>query len=475
MVEIASLFKPLALVPTSASFGGGGVKQGGFLNSAAAAKMSAAFSSVRAIRRPGSFAEEKHSPPVASSKFASDFLLSAGKLRFGALSVSVRSPSARRRGLPSVVAVSDVVKEKKPKRSSSSSDLLITKEEGLELYEDMVLGRTFEDMCAQMYYRGKMFGFVHLYNGQEAVSTGFIKLLKQEDCVVSTYRDHVHALSKGVSARAVMSELFGKTTGCCRGQGGSMHMFSKEHNLLGGFAFIGEGIPIATGAAFTSKYRREVLKEADCDHVTVAFFGDGTCNNGQFYECLNMAALWKLPIVFVVENNLWAIGMSHLRATSDPQIWKKGPAFGMPGIHVDGMHVLKVREVAKEAIGRARRGEGPTLVECETYRFRGHSLADPDELRDPAEKARYAARDPIVALKKYIFENNLASEAELKAIDKKIDEIIEDSVDFADASPLPPRSQLLEDVFADPKGFGIGPDGRYRCEDPKFTEGTAHV
>lgn len=257
------------------------------------------------------------------------------------------------------------------------------------LYEDMVLGRAFEDMCAQMYYRGKMFGFVHLYNGQEAVSTGFIKLLKKEDSVVSTYRDHVHALSKGVPARAVMSELFGKTTGCCRGQGGSMHMFSKEHNMLGGFAFIGEGIPVATGAAFSSKYRREVLQEADCDHVTVAFFGDGTCNNGQFFECLNMAALWKLPIVFVVENNLWAIGMSHLRATSDPEIWKKGPAFGMPGVHVDGMDVLKVRDVAKEAIGRARRGEGPTLVECETYRFRGHSLADPDELRDPGENLTF--------------------------------------------------------------------------------------
>ncbi|KAJ8747183.1 hypothetical protein K2173_012407 [Erythroxylum novogranatense] len=371
-----------------------------------------------------------------------------------------------------IVSVSDVVKEKKIKSSSSP---LITKEEGLELYEDMVLGRAFEDMCAQMYYRGKMFGFVHLYNGQEAVSTGFIKLLRQDDYVVSTYRDHVHALSKGVSARAVMSELFGKTTGCCRGQGGSMHMFSKEHNVLGGFAFIGEGIPVATGAAFTSKYRREVLKEANSDQVTVAFFGDGTCNNGQFFECLNMAALWKLPIVFVVENNLWAIGMSHLRATSDPQIWKKGPAFGMPGVHVDGMDVLKIREVAKEAVGRARRGEGPTLVECETYRFRGHSLADPDELRDPAEKAHYAARDPITTLKKFMIEQSLASEAEFKAIEKKIDEIVEDAVVFADESPLPPRSQLLENVFADPKGFGIGPDGRYRCEDPKFTQGTAHV
>ncbi|WJX80450.1 Pyruvate dehydrogenase E1 component subunit alpha, testis-specific form, mitochondrial [Trifolium repens] len=301
---------------------------------------------------------------------------------------------------------------------------------------------------------------VHLYNSQEAVSTGFIKLLNKQDSVVivSTYRDHVHALSKGVSARAVMSELFGKVTGCCRGQGGSMHLFSKEHNLIGGFAFIGEWIPIANGAAFSSKYRREVLKEPDADYVTLAFF-----------------ALCKLPIIFVVENNLWAFGMSHLRATSDPEIWKKGPAFGMPGIHVDGMDVLKVREVAKEAIGRARRGEGPTLIECETYIFRGHSLADPNELRNLAEKAHYAGRDPISALKKYIIENKLASEQELKIIEKKIDEVIEEAVEFAEESPVPPRSQLLENVFADPKGFGIGPDGRYRCEDPKFTQGTAHV
>ncbi|KHN11375.1 Pyruvate dehydrogenase E1 component subunit alpha [Glycine soja] len=395
------------------------------------------------------------------------FLGSTHKLRFIS-PIKLNAP----RFNSSVVSVSDLFKNNKPK---STTNLLITKEEGLQLYEDMVLGRSFEDMCAQMYYRGKMFGFVHLYNGQEAVSTGFINFLKKEDCVVSTYRDHVHALSKGVPARAVMSELFGKATGCSRGQGGSMHMFSKEHNLIGGFAFIAEGIPVATGAAFSSKYRREVLKEADCDHVTLAFFGDGTCNNGQFYECLNMAALWKLPIVFVVENNLWAIGMSHLRATSDPQIWKKGPAFGMPGVHVDGMDVLKVREVAKEAIERARRGEGPTLVECETYRFRGHSLADPDELRDPAEKAHYAGRDPISALKKYMIENKLASEQELKTIDKKIEEVVEDAVEFADESPHPPRSQPLENVFADPKGFGIGPDGKYRCEDPKFTEGTAHV
>ncbi|KAH7692507.1 Pyruvate dehydrogenase (acetyl-transferring) E1 component alpha subunit subgroup y protein [Dioscorea alata] len=364
--------------------------------------------------------------------------------------------------------------------TSSSTSLaathpVISRDEGLDLYEDMVLGRSFEDMCAQMYYRGKMFGFVHLYNGQEAVSTGFIRLLEKKDSVVSTYRDHVHALSKGVPAREVMAELFGKTGGCCRGQGGSMHMFSAEHGVLGGFAFIGEGIPVATGAAFSSRYRREVLKEQTHDDVTVTFFGDGTSNIGQFFECLNMAALWKLPIIFVVENNLWAIGMSHLRAASDPEIFKKGPPFGIPGVHVDGMDVLKVRQVAKEAIERARNGEGPTLVECETYRFRGHSLADPDELRKPDEKAHYAARDPITALKKYLFEHDLATESELKAIDKKIDDAIEDAVEFAESSPHPPRSQLLENVFADPKGFGIGPDGKYRCEDPGFTQGTAQV
>ncbi|XWS35955.1 hypothetical protein CRYUN_Cryun20dG0041100 [Craigia yunnanensis] len=400
--------------------------------------MSSAFSTAKFTTQP--FCLNTTSPrspdkplfdPLKIPNVTSPFLGSTRKLR---LSSSSKWNLHRRSG--TIVAISDVVKEKK---SKSTPNLLITKEEGLELYEDMVLGRSFEDMCAQMYYREKRFCRKHI-------------------------RDHVHALSKGVPARAVMSELF--------------------------------GIPVATGAAFTYKrevlkeadcdhgfllplgaftYKREVLKEADCDHVTLAFFGGGTCNNGQFFECLNMAALCKLPIVFVVENNLWAFGMSHLRATSDPQIYKKGPAFGMPGIHVDGMDVLKVREVAKEAIARARRGEGPTLVECETYRFRGHLLADPDELRDPAEKAHYAARDPITALKKYLFENSLASEAELKAIDKKIDEVVEDAVEFADESPLPARSQLLENVFADPKGFGIGPDGQYRCEDPKFTEGTAHV
>ncbi|HEY9748827.1 MAG TPA: pyruvate dehydrogenase (acetyl-transferring) E1 component subunit alpha [Allocoleopsis sp.] len=326
----------------------------------------------------------------------------------------------------------------------------INREEGLRLYEDMILGRFFEDKCAEMYYRGKMFGFVHLYNGQEAVSTGVIQAMRPgEDYVCSTYRDHVHALSAGVPAREVMAELFGKATGCSKGRGGSMHLFSAEHNLLGGFAFIGEGIPIALGAAFQSKYRREVLGDETADQVTACFFGDGTTNNGQFFECLNMAALWKLPILFVVENNKWAIGMAHERATSQPEIYKKASVFGMPGVEVDGMDVLAVRAVAQEAVARARAGEGPTLIEALTYRFRGHSLADPDELRSKAEKEAWLARDPIKKFAAYMVEQNLANQDELKEIERKIQATVDEGVEFALQSPEPDASELYRFVFAE--------------------------
>lgn len=325
----------------------------------------------------------------------------------------------------------------------------ITKEEGLRLYEDMVLGRFFEDKCAEMYYRGKMFGFVHLYNGQEAVSTGVIKSMRPDDYVCSTYRDHVHALSAGVPAREVMAELFGKATGCSKGRGGSMHMFSAEHNLLGGFAFIGEGIPVALGAAFQSKYRREVLGDASADQVAASFFGDGTTNNGQFFECLNMAALWKLPIIFVVENNKWAIGMAHERATSQPEIYKKASVFGMPGVEVDGMDVLAVRAAAQEAVARARAGEGPTLIEALTYRFRGHSLADPDELRSKDEKEEWLARDPLKKFSAYLIEQNLVNQEELKDLERRVQATIDEAVQFGLESPEPDPSELYRYVFAE--------------------------
>jgi len=292
----------------------------------------------------------------------------------------------------------------------------------LLLYQDMLLGRSFEDMCAQMYYRGKMFGFVHLYNGQEAVSTGVIKALDQDDYVCSTYRDHVHALSKGVPPRQVMAELFGKETGCSRGRGGSMHIFSSQHNFLGGFAFIGEGIPIATGAAFQSIYRNEVLKDKNSIRVTACFFGDGTSNNGQ---------------------------LAHHRSSSSPEIHKKANAFGLPGIEVDGMDVLAIREVTKRAVHRARSGEGPTLIEALTYRFRGHSLADPDELRSRQEKDAWLARDPIKRLKNYIISNNIANHAKIDKIHINVKEQIDDAIQFALSSPEPNVQDLKRYLFAE--------------------------
>eukprot|EP00210_Caulerpa_lentillifera_P000118 g113.t1 len=404
---------------------------------------------------------------------------------------------------------------KKNNEVKKNLDTAITSEVAKSLYRDMVMGRDFEERCAEMYYRGKMFGyvsmflmiisyfldnsFVHLYSGQEAVSTGVIKCLRPDDYVCSTYRDHVHAISKGVSPNEVMAELFGKKTGVCRGQGGSMHIFSSPHNFvypslcllpefiavcvvkLGGFAFIGEGIPVGLGAAFQIKYRKDVLLEESADQVTCSFFGDGTCNNGQFYECLNMASLYNLPHIFVVENNLWAIGMNHNRATSRtagdkiPYIYKKGPAFGMPGVLVDGMDVVKVREVALEAIERARNGGGPTLIECETYRYRGHSLADPDELRSQEEKAHYQKRDPIPAFRKEMTTKGILKSADFEAIDKEVEKAIDNAVEFADKSPKPDKGQLLENVFADPRGFGVAEDGNYRYEQAGFTSGNMQV
>lgn len=326
----------------------------------------------------------------------------------------------------------------------------VTQEEGLRLYKDMLLGRLFEDKCAEMYYRGKMFGFVHLYNGQEAVSTGVIQAMRPgEDYVCSSYRDHVHALSSGVPAQEVMAELFGKSTGCSKGRGGSMHLFSAAHNLLGGYAFVAEGIPVATGAALQTKYRREALQQDTADQVTACFIGDGATNNGQFFECLNMASLWKLPILFVVENNKWAIGMAHDRATSQAEIYKKASVFDMPGVEVDGMDVLAVRSAAQAAIARARAGEGPTLIEALTYRFRGHSLADPDELRLKSEKEAWLARDPIKKFAAYLSEQNLVSQDELKEIQQQIQAVVNDAVQFAQDSPEPSASELHRYVFAE--------------------------
>ena len=334
--------------------------------------------------------------------------------------------------------------------TSNTNSVEISREDGLRIYKDMVLGRLFEDKCAEMYYRGKMFGFVHLYNGQEAVSSGVVQAMNPgDDYVCSTYRDHVHALSAGVPAKEVMAELFGKATGCSKGRGGSMHMFSNEHKLLGGYAFVAEGIPVAMGAAFQVRYRKEVMKDPNANQVVACFFGDGASNNGQFFETLNMASLWKLPIIFVVENNKWAIGMAHERATSQPEIYKKASVFNMAGVEVDGMDVVAVRAVAQEAVKRARAGEGPTLIEALTYRFRGHSLADPDELRSKEEKEVWFARDPINRFETFLTDNNLVDSEELEEIKAHTQDHINEAVEFAQSSPEPDPSELRRFIFAE--------------------------
>ncbi|BDE17533.1 pyruvate dehydrogenase E1 component alpha subunit (chloroplast) [Galdieria partita] len=332
-------------------------------------------------------------------------------------------------------------------KSTITSNAIITNEEAKIFYEDMLLGRMFEDTCAKMYYQGKMFGFVHLYTGQEAVSTGIIKNLKPYDYVCSNYRDHVHALSKGIPPREVMAELFGKETGCSKGRGGSMHIFSSKYNFLGGFAFIAEGIPIALGAAFRNIYYKQILHNIDDLPISICFIGDGATNNGQFFECLNMASLWKLPIIFVVENNQWAIGMANQRASSVQEIYKKADAFNIPGLEVDGMNILEVIKVSREAIYRARNGQGPTLIEALTYRFRGHSLADPDELRSIEEKNFWIARDPIINFVNYIKNHNLLSDDEIKKIEKKVKLRIEEAVKFAIDSPEPKLQDLAKYLF----------------------------
>jgi pyruvate dehydrogenase E1 component alpha subunit len=306
----------------------------------------------------------------------------------------------------------------------------------------MVLIRRFEQKAAQAFMQAKIKGFCHLYIGQEALAVGSISTLNRTDAVITAYRDHGHALARGMTSRECMAELFGKITGCSRGKGGSMHFFNKEKHFHGGHGIVGGQTPLAAGIAFAQKYN-------GTGEVTVCYLGDGAVNQGAFHESLNLAALWKLPILFVVENNKWAIGMAHERATSQPEIYKKAEVFNMVGVEVDGMDLLAVHSVAEEAVARARAGEGPTLIEALTYRFRGHSLADPDELRSPDEKQFWGARDPIQKFAAYLTEYNLASSEELKEVDQKVQAIIDEAVKFAESSPEPDPSELYRFIFGE--------------------------
>jgi pyruvate dehydrogenase E1 component alpha subunit len=339
--------------------------------------------------------------------------------------------------------------ESTSQRKSEQNERLggLDRETLLNIYHQMLLIRRFEEKSAEAYSMGKIGGFCHLYIGQEAVAVGAISALRPDDYVLTSYRDHAHAIAKGVPCDSLMAELFGKVTGCSRGKGGSMHMFDKDVNFLGGHAIVGGQIPLATGVAFASKYK-------GTDQVTLCFFGEAAVNQGAFHESLNMAQLWKLPCVYVCENNQYGMGTSLERAMSLQDISQKACAYELAGEWVDGMDVLAVREATQRAIERARKQSLPTLLEVRTYRFMGHSMSDPGSYRTRAEIEKYQERDPLKLFSASLRETGTATDSELEEMDHKIREEVEHAVRFADESPEPPPEDLYTDVYASP----INPD-----------------
>jgi pyruvate dehydrogenase E1 component alpha subunit len=315
----------------------------------------------------------------------------------------------------------------------------------LDLYRRMVLIRRFEEKTAEMYSRGKITGFCHLYAGEEAVAVGAIAALYDKDYVVSTYREHGHCLAKGSSPRAVMAELFGKATGLSRGHGGSMHLFDPNLRFMGGYAIVGGGLPIATGLGLSIRYRDE-------PEVVCCFFGDGALPQGAFHESLNLASLWKLPVVFICENNFYGMGTMVQNAICQEELYRFAEPYKMPGVRVDGMNVLDVYRAATEAATRAREGDGPSLIEAVTYRFRGHSMSDPAEYRSRREERIWQERDPIKNLKRKLLLDNRLTEARLAEIDQEVTDVIEDAVKFAEESPEPGIETLGKYVYVDEAG-----------------------
>jgi len=310
----------------------------------------------------------------------------------------------------------------------------------IELLKQMLLIRRFEEKCAEMYALGKIGGFLHLYIGQEAVAVGAISVLRPDDYVIAGYREHGHALARGSDPGRVMAELFGRADGLCKGKGGSMHLFDRHRNFLGGHAIVAGQIPIGTGAAFASKYR-------GTDQVTLCFFGDGAVNQGAFHEALNLAALWKLPVVYICENNRYGMGTAVERACSVTPLYRRADAYGMPGEAVDGMDVLAVREHVGLAVERARREGTPSFIEAQTYRFRGHSMADPGIYRTKEEVEEARRRDPISRFRDRLASEGLMSESDWDRLDREVRQVVEDAVRFADASPEPPLDWLYTDVY----------------------------
>ncbi|PJZ68442.1 pyruvate dehydrogenase (acetyl-transferring) E1 component subunit alpha [Leptospira perolatii] len=321
-----------------------------------------------------------------------------------------------------------------PKTKNDTKDLY-------ELYHKMLLIRRFEEASAKAYSMGKIGGFCHLYIGQEAVGVGAISALQDKDYVVSTYRDHGHALTRGLDPKALMSELFGKRTGVAKGYGGSMHFFDKEKNFMGGHGIVGGHISLAAGIAYASKYRGD-------DSVTLCFFGEGAANIGSFHEGMNLAAIWKLPLVMICENNHYAMGTPEYRALSVKDVSVRATAYDIARDHIEGDEVRKVRDHVQVAVDRARRGEGPTLMEISTYRFRGHSMSDPAKYRTKEELERYKQGDPLIRAQRDLNTAGWGID-ELEKLDNDIQKTVDEAVVFAEKSEEPPLGWLYKYVYAE--------------------------
>lgn len=336
----------------------------------------------------------------------------------------------------------DKAKKVAPAKAKVQAEPTFSKETYMWWYENMKLMRRFEEKAGQLYGQQKIKGFCHLYIGQEACVAGAITALTKDDKWITAYRDHAHPLALGTNPGAIMAELFAKATGCSKGKGGSMHMFDKEVNFMGGHGIVGAQIPLGAGIAFAEKYNKT-------GNLCICYMGDGAVRQGAFHEALNMAMTWKLPVIFVIENNGYAMGTSVERTSNVQQLYTLGESYDMPSKPVEAMSVENVHEAVAEAAARARAGEGPTLLEFRTYRYKGHSMSDPAKYRTKEELEDYKGRDSIEAVKSTILLNKWATEEELEQIDEQIKQKVAEAVKFAEDSPYPDPSELYTDIYAE--------------------------
>lgn len=315
-----------------------------------------------------------------------------------------------------------------------------SKEIYLKWYEDMLLMRRFEERAGQLYIQQKIRGFCHLYIGQEALVAGAESAIQRDDNMITAYRDHAHPIGRGMHPKYIMAELFAKSTGCSRGKGGSMHLFSKEHHFFGGHGIVGGQIPLGAGIALADQY-------LGTGRITLCYMGDGAVRQGALHEAFNMAMLWKLPVVFIIENNHYAMGTSVQRTSNVHDLYKLGLSYDMPSFQVDGMRCEDVHEAIASAAAHARKGDGPTLLEMKTYRYRGHSMSDPAKYRSKEEVDEYKSKDPIEQVLSTILKNKWMSEAEINATEAKVKALVDESVQFAEESPFPEPHELYEDVY----------------------------